>query len=148
MLDGQAGEGEAGATWGGSRPRARFFARTRESDAGWSSLVARRAHNPKVAGSNPAPAMEEGPGNQGLFSLEGSLLTPPVVPISYQFGCGLAPALRAGPPWYVALTAVRRQNDRRAGQGVAVEHSTAGRLSPDVMRTEPRPLPMALSPPK
>jgi hypothetical protein len=27
------------------------------SDAGWSSLVARRAHNPKVAGSNPAPAM-------------------------------------------------------------------------------------------
>ena len=27
-----------------------------ESDAGWSSLVARRAHNPKVVGSNPAPA--------------------------------------------------------------------------------------------
>ena len=26
------------------------------SDAGWSSQVARRAHNPKVAGSNPAPA--------------------------------------------------------------------------------------------
>ena len=26
--------------------------------AGWSSLVARRAHNPKVAGSNPAPAMD------------------------------------------------------------------------------------------
>ena len=25
-------------------------------DAGWSSLVARRAHNPKVVGSNPAPA--------------------------------------------------------------------------------------------
>ena len=25
-------------------------------DAGWSSLEARRAHNPKVAGSNPAPA--------------------------------------------------------------------------------------------
>jgi hypothetical protein len=24
--------------------------------AGWSSLVARRAHNPKVAGSNPVPA--------------------------------------------------------------------------------------------
>ncbi len=28
----------------------------RHSDAGWSSLVARRAHNPKVVGSNPAPA--------------------------------------------------------------------------------------------
>src|SRR4051812_26669124 len=26
------------------------------SAAGWSSLVARRAHTPKVAGSNPAPA--------------------------------------------------------------------------------------------
>ena len=27
-------------------------------DAGWSSLEARRAHNPKAAGSNPAPATE------------------------------------------------------------------------------------------
>ena len=27
-----------------------------QHDAGWSSLVARRAHNPKVVGSNPAPA--------------------------------------------------------------------------------------------
>ena len=26
-------------------------------DAGWSSQVARRAHNPEVAGSNPAPAI-------------------------------------------------------------------------------------------
>ena len=26
------------------------------SFAGWSSLVARRAHNPKVVGSNPTPA--------------------------------------------------------------------------------------------
>src|SRR5947207_16018793 len=27
--------------------------------AGWSSLVARRAHNPKVVGSNPTPATNE-----------------------------------------------------------------------------------------
>jgi hypothetical protein len=27
------------------------------SDAGWSSLVARRAHNPEVEGSNPSPAI-------------------------------------------------------------------------------------------
>ena len=27
-----------------------------ENIAGWSSSVARRAHNPKVVGSNPAPA--------------------------------------------------------------------------------------------
>ena len=33
-------------------------------DAGWSSQVARRAHNPEVAGSNPAPATKEGPGNR------------------------------------------------------------------------------------
>src|SRR5699024_1173850 len=30
--------------------------------AGWSSSVARWAHNPKVAGSNPAPATRETPG--------------------------------------------------------------------------------------
>ena len=30
--------------------------RVLQSDAGWSSPVARWAHNPKVAGSNPAPA--------------------------------------------------------------------------------------------
>ena len=28
--------------------------------AGWSSSVARRAHNPKVAGSNPVPAIWSG----------------------------------------------------------------------------------------
>ena len=28
----------------------------RRVDAGWSSLAARRAHNPKVVGSNPTPA--------------------------------------------------------------------------------------------
>ena len=27
--------------------------------AGWSSLVARRAHNPEVVGSNPAPATKQ-----------------------------------------------------------------------------------------
>ena len=35
-----------------------------DSDAGWSSLVARRAHNPKVVGSNPAPATNNK--NKGL----------------------------------------------------------------------------------
>ncbi len=32
------------------------FNRIATVTAGWSSLVARRAHNPKVVGSNPAPA--------------------------------------------------------------------------------------------
>ncbi len=36
-------------------------------DAGWSSLVARWAHNPKVAGSNPAPATNQNsPVGQGF----------------------------------------------------------------------------------
>ena len=33
-----------------------IFPIMRPADAGWSSLVARWAHNPKVAGSNPVPA--------------------------------------------------------------------------------------------
>ena len=40
-------------------------------DAGWSSLVARRAHNPKVVGSNPAPAtkfLKEAHNKVGLFA--------------------------------------------------------------------------------
>ena len=36
------------------------------ADAGWSSLVARRAHNPKVVGSNPAPATNERGSKLGL----------------------------------------------------------------------------------
>ena len=40
--------------------------------AGWSSLVARRAHNPEVAGSNPAPATTKGPG-QGPFCSQHAL---------------------------------------------------------------------------
>ncbi len=48
----------------------RFYTRTLKSSsdfirvltaltiAGWSSLAARRAHNPEVAGSNPAPATD------------------------------------------------------------------------------------------
>ncbi len=39
------------------------------SIAGWSSLVARRAHNPEVVGSNPAPATK----NLQLVGLAGEL---------------------------------------------------------------------------
>ncbi len=45
-------------------------------DAGWSSLVARRAHNPKVAGSNPAPATS-GPAKRSGFLVSGNMLFPP-----------------------------------------------------------------------
>src|SRR3954465_8113518 len=39
-------------------PSGGFFVRV-TGDAGWSSPVARQAHNLKVAGSNPAPATNE-----------------------------------------------------------------------------------------
>lgn len=41
-----------------SLPIVANFNRITTVTAGWSSLVARRAHNPKVVGSNPAPATE------------------------------------------------------------------------------------------
>ncbi len=34
------------------------------NSAGWSSLVARRAHNPEVVGSNPAPATSKTAGQR------------------------------------------------------------------------------------
>jgi hypothetical protein len=40
----------------GSGNSERAYIESAPSVAGWSSLAARRAHNPKVAGSNPAPA--------------------------------------------------------------------------------------------
>ena len=39
------------------------------SGAGWSSPVARQAHNLKVAGSNPAPATSKSPRSGGVFLL-------------------------------------------------------------------------------
>ena len=37
--------------------------------AGWSSLVARWAHNPKVGGSNPSPATSKNPSLETGFLL-------------------------------------------------------------------------------
>ena len=48
-----------------------------DTAAGWSSLVARRAHNPKVAGSNPAPATHERPADAGLFRSSAATADPP-----------------------------------------------------------------------
>lgn len=48
-------------------------------DAGWSSLVARRAHNPKVVGSNPAPATK--------FLKRGSQLGGPFCTVGFGFLC-------------------------------------------------------------
>ncbi len=48
------------ALCGSSRP-ARFYFRGTGFAAGWSSLVARQAHNLKVVGSNPTPATKLSP---------------------------------------------------------------------------------------
>ena len=56
-----------------------------ETAAGWSSQVARRAHNPKVAGSNPAPAIGESPGNGAFFVDGGRGGRRSRVPNGYQF---------------------------------------------------------------
>ena len=46
--------------FGGSNPppsiHSFYYVYTGYIDAGWSSLESRRAHNPKVIGSNPVPA--------------------------------------------------------------------------------------------
>ena len=48
---------------GGKQKRFRAAARqSQHVGAGWSSPVARQAHNLKVAGSNPAPATNKAPG--------------------------------------------------------------------------------------
>jgi hypothetical protein len=43
--------------------------------AGWSSLVARRAHNPEVVGSNPTPATSHLIKTKGFRDLTGSLFS-------------------------------------------------------------------------
>jgi hypothetical protein len=62
-VDAGTGDLDAGGliagTLGAGRPicqRSRNLILLRNTDAGWSSSVARWAHNPEVAGSNPAPA--------------------------------------------------------------------------------------------
>ena len=45
-------------------------ARIKSSGAGWSSLAARRAHNPKVIGSNPIPATKHLKGFKAIMSLK------------------------------------------------------------------------------
>ena len=46
--------------WGWRAERLEVLVRLVEAaGAGWSSLAARRAHNPKVGGSNPSPATNE-----------------------------------------------------------------------------------------
>ena len=44
-----------------------IYQTTKNMIAGWSSLVARRAHNPEVGGSNPSPATIKNPSIRRVF---------------------------------------------------------------------------------
>src|SRR5580765_1898261 len=71
-------------------------------DAGWSSPVARWAHNPKVAGSNPAPATKP------IVQLDGGRHRPP--PSTFR------ELSENGKPWALSSFAW----GPRAGEGVDV----------------------------
>ena len=74
--------------------------------AGWSSLVARRAHNPEVAGSNPAPAIRI----VRAFARTGNLESPcRLVTRSHELA--RSPALRAPAPTWTLGRAAREEVD-------------------------------------
>ena len=60
--------------------------------AGWSSLVARRAHNPKVTGSNPVPATKQTlmPVNKVIHLLTGIFIQ------CRRYSVSLAPVIAGG----------------------------------------------------
>src|SRR5881394_2309846 len=66
------------------------------SVAGWSSLVARWAHNPKVVGSNPAPATKNQAAQTASKTPTGRLA------FCFPHGMRMSPTLRAASarrPW-------------------------------------------------
>ena len=94
--------------------------------AGWSSLVARRAHNPKVVGSNPAPATrysKKATQSSGLFVCAPFKDSSPARPWS------LRPDLTRGKSSFTASTLIRETHlgyDRQPhGQGDAQRWSIA-----------------------
>src|SRR5882762_4230117 len=100
--------------------------RVPSSDAGWSSPVARWAHNPKVAGSNPAPATIK---SKGLAEAEAS----PLVVWSVFGPCLGRVRARARAP--------RRDSVGEMGPRVLVHHSLqpSQRPSEEHVRNTPRP---------
>src|SRR5438477_9428910 len=93
------------------------------SDAGWSSLVARRAHNPKVAGSNPAPAIAADQGVGLARALQTGRPGPRRPSVRAAFVVGLPGLnLRAGEPGGFGV---------HAGRSIARAEPKAGRLHAD-----------------
>ena len=98
------------------------------TDAGWSSSVARWAHNPEVAGSNPAPATTQGSKYKGSSA---TALGPLIICHAFVMrisearplrrGCGPpygAPEIRIGQPCSASsLPANKRSQERRSDSG-------------------------------
>ena len=81
-----------------------FFVRLFYTNAGWSSLEARRAHNPEVIGSNPVPAtifrpygqaVKTSPFHGGNPGSNPGRVTKPYLIWAFS-SVGRAPALQAG----------------------------------------------------
>src|SRR5947199_8000546 len=107
--------------------------------AGWSSQVARRAHNPEVAGSNPAPATEKGPQRAGLSFRAGGRRRSPVDRPLIRFR--VTRALRLDPRVFDLAQIVGRQLDFGGGEVLLqpVELRGAGdRDDPRLLREQPR----------
>src|SRR5207248_9370738 len=105
---------------------------TAPRDAGWSSQVARRAHNPEVAGSNPAPATGKGPGDGALsFLLRRAILN------EHRAVRGPLASERA-----VGPRARRRalERSRRPGRAAPAERSRARPRSAGPQLSPPRSL--------
>src|SRR5205823_3208179 len=71
--------------------------RNEGTDAGWSSLVARWAHNPKVAGSNPVPATIETSAVEAFQKVGPAICSPTFFPAcSFSRMAGRSPGERVG----------------------------------------------------
>ena len=110
----------------------------------WSSLVARRAHNPKVAGSNPAPATTQkarkltvsGPFSSEAVLQKGRACTKDVpaqgVPCVCCAGSCLTLQLRYGPDTIVTRDAARFQDLVYLPQAVPADSERLKRLMRDM----------------
>ena len=111
----------------GQRLTIRFRPLTLFHAAGWSSQVARRAHNPKVAGSNPAPAMARRPRSGGAFVLKARWARRAVVPMWFQFAV-MSPSTGRCAKLLIPCVETRSSRHDRAPNGrlIAVKHQPQG----------------------
>src|SRR5947209_5625777 len=103
-------------------------------DAGWSSLVARRAHNPKVAGSNPAPATNETPVQRPFPRERGGPLLVPEGPFVTPLSPEVSRCRSHGRPVALVEPSVHRYpSTLTVVESMGVESSTASAALADLV---------------